>query len=185
MLSANDLKNGTIFLYRGEPHKVLKYQHTALGRKGANIRVKIKNLVKGGVLNLNFTSKDRFDEVWLEKKELVFKKDIGRELLFFAPEEGENTRIDKDLVGDDRYFLTPEETYHFLIWEEEPLSLELPPSITLEIAEADPGVKGNSASNFLKSAKTVSGLEIKVPLFVGPGEKIRVDTRTGEYLERA
>lgn len=185
MLDANDLKNGTVFLYRGEPFKVLKYQHTALGRKGANIRVKIKGLKSTKVLNLNFTVKDRFDEVYLDKVKLIFKKDIGRELLFFDPEEEENLKIDKDIIGDDRYFLTPEEAYTFLLWEEEPLSLELPPSLVLEIAEADPGVKGNSASNFLKPAKTASGLEVKVPLFVKAGDRIRVDTRTGEYLERA
>ncbi len=185
MLTANELKNGTYFLFKNQPHRVLKFNHTHLGRGGGKIRVKVRNLKTGSILNLSFTPNDRFEEIWLDKRKLKFLKDIGRELLFYDESEEENLKIEKNLLGGDIKFLDPNQETTILFWEEEPLSLDLPPAVTLEIAECDPGVKGNSAANIYKSAVAKNGLELRVPLFVNVGDKVRVDTRTGGYLERA
>jgi elongation factor P len=185
MLAANELKNNTIFLFQNQPHKVLKYQHTHLGRKGANVRVKIKNLKTGAILSQNFGGKDKFEEVWLDKRKLKYLKDVGSAYLFFNPDEKQNLEVEKKAIGEDGQYLVSEKEYDFLFYEEEPLSLELPPSMVMKIAECDPGVKGDSATNLYKRAVAKNGLELKVPLFVNIGDKVRIDTRTGEYIERA
>jgi len=185
MLNATDLRKNTYFVYRGDPFRVLEYQHTHLGRGGGKTRVKIRNIKTGQLLSQNFSGSDRFEEVYLEKRSLQLIKDLGNQFLFLDPDEAENIKIDKKIVGEAEKFLTPGEKTTFLFWEDEPIDIELPLSITMEIAECEPGYKGNSTTNIYKNAVTKNGLELKVPLFVNVGDKVRVDTRTGEYLERA
>lgn len=185
MLSSTQLKNNTLFIYKDEPHKVLLYKHTHLGRGGGKIRVKVKNLKTGTVLEVNFGSNDHFDVVYLEKRTLKYLRQDGNDFLFYDEDEEEERKVPLKIIGEDAKYLTPEQKYSFSFWEEEPLEMELPYSMIVEIAECDPGVKGNSAVNLYKKAVTTGGLEIKVPLFVDIGDKVKIDTRSGEYLERA
>ncbi len=185
MLSATQLKTNVCFIYQKEPYKVIQYKHTHLGRGGAKIRVKAKNLQDGHVLSLNFGGKDRFEEVILERIKMQYLYRQGEEYVFMDPGSFEQINISNRLLGESAKFLKEGEEINIMFWQEQPLDIDLPVSVILEIAECDPGVKGNSATNIFKSAVTKEGLKIKVPLFVDKGNRIKVDTRTGEYLERA
>ncbi len=185
MLNATQLKNNTCFLYQNQPYKVLQYKHTHLGRGGAKIRVRVKNLKTGNVLNLHFNSNDRFEEVVLEKKKMQYLYQQGDEYVFMEPETFEQISLGIQLLGQGAKFLKEGEEVNIMFWQDQPLDVDLPVSVVVEIADCDPGVKGNSATNIFKAAMTKEGLKIKVPLFVDKGDKVKIDTRTGEYVERA
>lgn len=185
MLSVNQLKTNVCFLYQNQPYKVVQYKHTHLGRGGAKIRVKVKNLKDGHVLGLNFSGNDRFEEVVLEKRKMQYLYQQGEEYVFMDPVSFEQINISDQVLGESAKFLKEGEEMNIMFWQDQPLDVDLPSSIVVEVAECDPGVKGNSATNMFKSAVTKEGLKIKVPLFVNQGNKVKIDTRTGEYVERA
>lgn len=184
MLSASQLRNNVCFLYQGDPCKVLNYKHTHLSRRGADIKVKVKNLKTAKILNLNFGSSDRFEKAEIDKRKLQFLYQQGETFYFMDPESFVQIEIDKKIIGDSGKFLREGESVDILFWQDKPLDLDLPVSIIVEIIEADPGIKGNSATNIYKSALTKNGLKIKVPLFIKVGDKVKIDTRSEEYLER-
>lgn len=191
-IKATDLKNGASFLYEGKPFKVIKYTLIKMGRGGATVRVRCVNLENGSNVEHAFSSNLSFDEVSLNKKELQYLYKDEKTAYFMDPSTYEQIEVPTAILGDDIYYLKEGENANVLFWlgstsggEDKAISVDLPPKITLKVIEADPGVKGNSASNFLKSAKMENGLTVKVPLFINSGEKIRVDTRSGEYIERA
>lgn len=184
-IKATDLKNGASFLYEGKPFKVLKYTLIKLGRGGATVKVKCVNLESGANVDHAFSSNLSFEEVDLNKKTLQYLYKDNSIAYFMNPTNYEQVEVPISILGDDVFYLKEGENASVMFWEKRPMSIDLPPKVVLEVVEADPGVKGNSASNFLKSAKMENGLTVKVPLFIKKGEKIRVDTRTGEYIERA
>jgi elongation factor P len=185
MLNATQLKNNVCFLYQGDPYRVLKYKHTHLSRRGADIKVKAKNLKTGAIVNFNFGSSDRFEEVIIEKKKMQFLYGDGEDFNFMDPQSFEQIKISKKLIGQGGKFLKEGQGADILFWQNEPLDLDLPSSIIVEISQCDPGVRGNSATNIFKPAMTKNGLKIKVPLFIKQGDKIKVDTKSGDYVERA
>jgi len=185
MLTATQLKNNTYFLYQGEILRVLKYKHTHLGRGGANIRIKARNLKTGKVRSFNFGSNDRFEEANLEKKKLQYLYQDGEKYYFMDSKTFSQHKLDKKTVGATAKFLKEGEEASVLFWQDKPLSLELPASIIVEIKSCDPNAKGNSSVNVFKNAQTKTGLNIKVPLFIKPRDKVKIDTRTGEYIARA
>lgn len=184
MLTATQLRNNTCFLYKGEPYKVLNYKHTHLSRRGADIKVKVRNLKTGKILTFNFGSNERFEEVVIRKREMQFLYQEGENFYFMDPKSFEQIEINKRLLDNSGRFLKEGELVDVLFWQEQPLGLDLPASIIGEIIECAPGVKGNSATNIFKTALTKNGLKIKVPLFVKVGDKVKIDTRSGEYIER-
>ena len=185
MLTATQLKNNICFLYQDKPYKVLRYKHTHLSRRGADIKVKAKNLKTGSIVNLNFGSNDRFEEVGIEKKNLQYLYQENQIFYFMDPKTFEQIEIKGEMLGNQSKFLKEGQTINVLFWQDEAIGLDMPASAVVELAECDPGVKGNSATNIFKSALTKNGLKIKVPLFIKRGDRIKIDTRTGEYLERA
>lgn len=184
MLNATDLRNNTCFLYKGEPYRVLQYKHTHLGRGGANIKVKAKNLLNGIVLNLNFGSNDHFEEVGLTKKKMQYLYHEGENFYFMDPKTFEQIEISKKIVGDQGKFLKEGEIFEVLFWEDKAIDLEMSTSLVFEVIKCDPGVKGDSASNIYKNAQLANGMTLRVPLFIKVGDKIKVDTRTGEYIKK-
>lgn len=184
MLTATQLRNNTAFLYKGQPYRVLHYKHTHLSRRGADIKVKVKSLSSGKVLRLNFGSNDKFESVVLEKKSLQFLYQSGDEFVFMDPKSFEQVEISKKIIGQSGKFLKEGESVYVLYWQDQVLGLDLPVSVVLEVSETDPGVKGNSATNIFKNAVLINGLSLRVPLFIKVGDKVKVDTRTGEYIER-
>lgn len=185
MLRSTQLKTNTYFLYQKNPYKVLKYKHTHLSRRGATIKVKIENLKTGKILNLSLGSNEKFEEAEVEKKEMQFLYRKDRSFYFMDPQNFNQISISEDLIGNNNKFLKPTELVNVLFYQNEALGIDLPPSIMVEIVEAPPGVKGNSAVNVFKTGKTKNNLTVKIPLFIKPGDKIKIDTKTGEYLEKA
>jgi elongation factor P len=189
MIAATNLKNGTTFLLNSAPYKVIKYSLIKMGRGGATVRVAAKNLITGTVEEKTFSSNLKVDEVVTQKKKLQYLYQDGVSAVFADPATFEQTEIPVSTIKEELPFIKEGDVADILFWDEagvqRPLSIDIPPKATLEVLVTDPGVKGNSATNVYKPAKLENGLEVKVPLFISTGDKIRVDTRTGEYVERA
>lgn len=185
MITATDLKNGTTFLSDGKPFKVVKYTHVKMGRGGATVRVMARNLETGDLAEKTYDAGNKVDEISTSKKRMQYLYKDAQNASFMDPLTYEQTEIDLDVLGDSVLFIKEGSEVDVLLWDGKALSVEIPPKVVLEVIETDPGVKGNSASNFYKPAKLENGLSLKVPLFIKIGEKIRVDTRTSEYIERA
>jgi elongation factor P len=185
MITATNLKNGTTFLYEGKPYKVIKYSHTKIGRGGATVRVSARNLETGNLEEKTFNSTVKFDEVSTHKRMLQFLYSDGINTVFMDPKNYEQIEVPLLIVKDELPYIREGEEANVLFLDDRPLSIDIPPKVVLTIKDTPPGVKGNSATNIYKPAEMENGLLVKVPLFINKGDKIRVDTRTGEYLERA
>lgn len=184
MINATELKNGTAFLHYGKPYQVIKYSLIKMGRGGAVVKLSAKNLETGSIEDISFSSNITVDEVNTYKKRLQFLYTSGDELVFMDPKTYEQAEIPAKVIGEGKSFLKEGETIEVLFWDEKPLSVEFPPKVELKVIECDPGVKGNSATNIYKPATLENGLKLKVPLFIKVGDSLKVDTRTGEYIER-
>jgi elongation factor P len=185
MINATDLKNGTAFQQYGKPYQVIKYTLIKMGRGGAVVRVQVRNLETGGVEEKTFSSNVSVDESNTYKKMLQYLYKDATNAFFMDMKTFEQIEIPISVLGDSMLFLKEGENANVLFWDEKALSIELPPKVILAVAECDPGVKGNSATNLYKPATLENGLNIKVPLFIKVGEKIVVDTRDSSYIERA
>lgn len=184
-MQAMDIRNGMTFVYLDQPWKVLDYKHTHLGRRSADVRVKIRNLVTGVVKTQVFSPEIRLVEAEIVRQPLQFLYQEGKDLVFMHPTSFEQVTVDKKLISEMKAnFLRQGGEIVVLFWEEKPIGIDLPTKIVLTVSEADPGVKGNSTTNIYKPAKLENGLNVKVPLFVKAGDKVKIDTRTGEYVER-
>lgn len=184
MISATELRAGRTFQEDGQPYLVLKYEHTKMGRGTANIKVKVKNLKTGSVTEKTFISGARVEEILTQKKKLQYLYSDQSSYYFIEPKSFEQFTIPVKLLREQVDFLKEGIEVNILFVEEEPVSVELAPKMKFKIKETGPGVKGNSATNIFKPATLDNGMKIKVPLFIKTGEKIWVDTRTGEYVER-
>jgi len=184
MISATDLKNGVTFKLDGDPYKVVKYTHQKIGRGGANIKLKIRNLKTGDLEDKTFNSTYKVEEIQTSKKPLQYLYKDEDNVTFMDPSNFEQMEIPVESISDELPFIKEGQNVDVLLWDGKPLSLDLPPKVTLEVAETDPGVRGDTASNVYKSAILENGLSVKVPLFIKKGDKVRVDTRSGEYVER-
>lgn len=184
-VNATDLRAGIAFLYEAKPFKVTKYNLIKMGRGGATVRVNCVNLENGANIEHAFSSNLSFEKIELQKKKLQYLYKDEKYATFMNPDNYDQVEVPLAILGDDIYYVKEGETADILFWGERAMSVDLPPKITLKVIDCDPGVKGNSASNFLKNAVLENGLTAKVPLFIEAGELIRIDTRTGEYVERA
>ena len=183
-MNATDLKNGTTFLHYDKPYQVLKYNLIKLGRGSAYVKLTAKNMESGSTEEISYQSNASVEEANTYKRKLQYLYKDGVNAYFMDPANFEQIEIPLKVLGDQTLFIKEEAEATVLFWDERPLSVEIPPKVALTVTQTDPGVKGNSASNIYKSAVLENGLKIKVPLFIKEGEKIRVDTRTGEYIER-
>jgi elongation factor P len=185
MINATDLKNGTTFLDNGKPYKVQKYTHVKIGRGGAIVRISARNLESGGIEEKTFSSNIKVEEVLTRKKKLQFLYNDGKLAVFMNPVTYEQVEVPQEIIKDELPFIREGSETTLLFLEERPLSIEIPPKITLTVSDTAPGVKGNTASNMYKSAVLENGISVKVPLFIKKGENVVIDTRTGDYVERA
>jgi elongation factor P len=190
MIVATDLKGGKTFLFEGKPYKVSKYTFTKVGRGGASVRVWARNLETGNLEEKSFQSTAKFEEIATRKRSLQYLYKDATTAYFMDPQSYEQVEISLDLLGHDINFVKEGNLADILFWsygekENIPLAVELPPKVTMKIEQTDPGVKGNSATNIYKPATLENGLVVKVPLFIKIGDLVRVDTRTGDYIERA
>ena len=185
MIASTELKNGVTFLSNDKPYKVLKYNFVKVGRGGATVRVTAKNLESGSVEEKTFSSNIKVDEVNTTKRKLQYLYKDSSNAFFMDPTSFEQVEIPVKVLAEDLPYIKEAEEISILFWDDKPLFAEIPPKVTLKVVDTTPGVKGNTASNVYKSATLENGIHVKVPLFIDNGELVRVDTRTGEYVERA
>lgn len=184
MISATDLKGGTSFQIDGKPFQVIKYEHKKMGRGGATIKVSVRNLETGQLGEHSFTPNNKFEEINTIKKQLQYLYSDGNVATFMDPDSYSQHEVNLDVIGDAIHFIKEGSKVDVLFWEDRPLSVEIAPKVILEVTQTEKGVKGNSATNVFKPATLENGLEIKVPLFIKVGDKIKVDTRESTYVER-
>ncbi|MBN2543053.1 elongation factor P [bacterium] len=185
MINTSDFRHGLKFLIDGEPYKIIEYENVLRGRGHGFVRTKIKNLKTGATIAKKFNSGESFEEGDFSVRTMQYLYQTGSNYHFMDSETYDQFAFDEEHIGETRWFLMEGHTYQILLFEGTPLELDLPASVELKISETTPGVKGDSVTNIMKEATLETGLTIKVPIFIGTGETVKVDTRTKEYLSRA
>ncbi|SCW27489.1 elongation factor P [Ruminococcaceae bacterium YRB3002] len=185
MISAGDFRNGLCFEMDGQVYQVVEFQHVKPGKGAAFVRTKYKNVKTGSVVERSFNPNEKFEQAQLERRDMQYLYSDGELYYFMDQETYDQTPIAGDKIGDSIKFLKEEMICKILSYKGEIFSVELPITVELKIVECEPGVKGDTATNVTKYATLETGATVKVPLFINQDEVIRVDTRTGEYLERA
>ena len=185
MISAGYFRNGVTFEMDGKVMQVIEFQHVKPGKGAAFVRTKIKNVITGAVVETSFNPTEKFENAYVDRKNMEYSYADGDLYYFMDSETYELVPIDKSVLSDGFRFVKENMVCIVSSFKGKPFSVEAPNFVDLVITETDPGFAGNTATNATKPATVETGAEIKVPLFIEPGERIRIDTRTGEYLERA
>ena len=185
MISAGDFRNGVTFELDGQVVQVIEFQHVKPGKGAAFVRTKYKNVKTGSVVERSFNPNEKFEQAQLTRQDMQFLYADGELYYFMDQDTYEQTPIHQDKIGDSIKFLKEEMVCKVVSYKGDIFQVELPITVILEITECEPGVKGDTTNNATKYATLETGAVVKVPLFVNQNEKIKVDTRTGEYLERA
>jgi elongation factor P len=183
-VDTSQFRNGLKVELDGEPYVMTYFQHVKPGKGGAFVRTKVKNLRTGRVLEKTFRSGERLDEAEVEDKRMQYLYQDGEQMIFMDQETYDQFPFTAEQIGDSRKYLLENLEVDVVFWRGKPISIELPSFIEAVISQCDPGVKGDTASGATKPATIESGAVIQVPLFIKEGEKVRVDTRTNEYVER-
>ena len=184
-ITAGEFRNGKVFEMEGKYYQVVEFQHVKPGKGAAFVRTKMKNVVTGGVTETSFNPTAKFDEAFVERKDMEYSYNDGDLYYFMDQETYENIPINKSILSDNFKFVKENTVCKILSYKGNVFGVEPPTSVTLEVTQTDPGFKGDTATNATKPAVLETGAEIKVPLFIEEGEMVIVDTRTGEYLSRA
>lgn len=185
MISVTDLRSGVVFQEQGQLFQVLSYEHIKMGRGSANIKVKVKNLRSGTTVERSFINGARVESVSVLKRDMQYLYKDSDSAHFMNSNTFEQINIPLKIVGSDVYYLKEGENFNISFLQDEALSINLPPKMEFKVEDTAQGVKGNSATNVFKDATLQNGLKTKVPLFINVGDIVRVDTRTGEYSQRA
>lgn len=185
MVVAGDFRNGVTFEMDGNVLQIVEFQHVKPGKGAAFVRTKVKNVITGAVLERTFNPSDKFPSAFVERKDMQYLYADGDLYYFMDIESYEQQPIDKSKLGDNFKFVKENMEVKVLSYKGNVFGVEPPFFVELEITETDPGFKGDTATNATKPAILETGAEIRVPLFINQGDKIRIDTRTGEYMERA
>ncbi|MBI3550842.1 MAG: elongation factor P [Elusimicrobia bacterium] len=185
MISTTDFHEGLIYEDNGQIVELLKYQHHRMSQSKAVIRAKIRNLETGAVLERSYSSGEKFRSIDVSKREKTYLYMDGDAAVFMDNENYEQVSFPKEKLGEQVRFLTENMQVLGVYVDEKLFGIDLPPNVVLTVSSTVPGIKGDSVSNMTKPATLETGIEINVPLFIKEGEKIRVDTRSGEYVERA
>ncbi|MBI4038148.1 elongation factor P [Candidatus Daviesbacteria bacterium] len=183
-LNVTDLRNGTFFKEGSNIFQILSYDHVKMGRGSGNVKVKVKNLRSGTTLEKSFITGSKVEEANIEKKKAQYLYRDGDSFYFMDPVSFEQFPLSISVMGDQAKYLKDSLEVTLIVAEGEALSVELPINLIYTIAETGPGERGNTVSNVYKDATLENGLNIKVPIFMKVGEKVKVDTRTGQYVER-
>ena len=186
MVVAGDFKNGITFEdENGNVLQVIEFQHVKPGKGAAFVRTKLKNVITGAVIEKTFSPTDKFENAYIERKDMQYSYDDGALYHFMDTETWEETLVAHDMVGDNFRFVKEEMMCKIISYKGNVFAVEPPMFVELEITDTEPGFKGDTATGASKPATVETGAQIKVPLFINIGDVIRIDTRTGEYLERA
>ena len=184
MISAGDLRNGSTFERDGELYTVLSYAHVKQGRGTAFVRAKFRNVNSGSVTEETFRPEEKFGRARIERSEAQYLYKDGDNFVFMDNSSYDQFPITEEQIGDNVKWLIENENVTLLTYDGTVLGVELPITVELEVTETDPGYKGDTANAATKPATLQTGAVVDVPLFVNPGERVRIDTRSGEYVER-
>ena len=185
MISAGDFRNGITFELDGNVVQVIEFQHVQPGKGAAFVRTKYKNVITGAVVERSFNPTDKYPTAYIERKDMQYLYSDGDLYYFMDMETYEQQPIDSSKLGPAFQFVKENMEVKVLSYKGNVFGVEPPNFVELEVTETDPGFKGDTATNATKPATLETGAEIKVPLFINQGDMIRIDTRTGEYMERA
>ncbi len=185
MASTSDIRNGLTFRYNGEIYSVVSFQHVKMGRGSAFVRVKMKSLSTGKIIENSFNSSAKIDDIRVERRKFQYLYDDGITLVFMDTDTYEQININKEMI-EALDLLVEGEMCEVLFntQDDTPLTVDMPQYVIREVTYTEPGVKGDTATNALKPATVSSGAEIKVPLFINIGDKIKIDTSSKSYMER-
>lgn len=184
MYSTADFKKGLKIQFNGEPYEIIDFQHVKMGRGGAIVRTKMKNLKTGYVMENTFRSGEKVERPNLEEKEMQFLYKSDNDYVFMDNESYEQINIPENLVGDNKDYLLENMNVKILFFQGNAIGIEIPTFVELKVVETVPGIKGDTVSGGGKPAKLETGATIQVPLFINEGDIIKIDTRTGTYIER-
>lgn len=185
MISAGDFRNGVTFDIDGNVFQIIEFQHVKPGKGAAFVRTKIRNVITGAVVEKTFSPTEKFPTAYIERKDMQYLYNDGDLYYFMDNETYENLPINKDKLGDNFKFVKENTDVKVLSYKGVVFGVEPPFFMELEVTQTEPGIRGDTATNVTKPATLETGAEIRVPLFINEGDMIRVDTRTGEYMERA
>jgi elongation factor P len=185
MSSANDLRKGMAINYNGDIAVVLETQHRTPGNLRAFVQATLRSIKSGRASDVRFSSTEKIDVVPMMTRKMDFSYMDGDDYVFSDPTTFEQTTLPPELVGDAKNYLVENTAVTVTFVEDKAVSIELPSSVVLTVSDAPGGIRGDSSSNVQKSVTLETGINIQVPLFIKTGEKVKVDTRTGKYMERA
>lgn len=184
-LSINEIKSGVTILVDGDVYMVIDTQHVKPGKGAAFVRAKMRNMKNSGIQERTFRGDEKIEEAFVEERKLQYLYNSGNMYHFMDQENYEEIAISEDHIGDKKKFLKDNLEVSGYFYKDETLTINLPNFIEVTITHTEPGIKGDTAKSGTKPAEIETGASIQVPLFVNPGDRIKVDTRTASYVERA
>ena len=184
MITAGDFKNGITFELDGQIFQVVEFQHVKPGKGAAFVRTRLKNIITGATVEKTFSPTDKMPRAHIERKDMQYLYNDGDLYYFMDVETYEQTPLGADAIGDALKFIKENMTVKILSYKGNVFGIEPPTFVELEVTETEPGFKGDTATGATKPAVVETGASVKLPLFINQGDVIRIDTRTGEYLER-
>ena len=184
MITAGDFRNGMTFEMEGKVYQVIEFQHVKPGKGAAFVRTKYRDVVTGAIRETSFNPTAKFENAVIERKDLEYLYTDGELYYFMDPETYDQVPLNSDKLGDNFKFVKENTTCRISSWKGNVFSVEPPTFVELAVTETEPGVKGDTATNVTKPATLETGAVIKVPIFINEGDVLKIDTRTGDYIER-
>ena len=184
MASSNDIKNGSVLNLDGNLWNVIEFQHVKPGKGGAFVRTKLKNVLSGKVVDKTFNAGAKVEFETVDRRDMQYLYNDGQDFIFMDPDTFDQIMVSPAIMGDGDKYLLENEKATIGSHNGNPIFLELPASVVLEVTYTEPGLQGDRSSGGTKPATVETGLEVQVPLFLETGTKVKIDTRTGEYLSR-
>ena len=184
MASTADIRNGSVILHKNKRMKIIEFQHVKPGKGGAFVRTKLKDIQSGKIIDETFNAGHKLEFIRVEAKEMQFLYVDGHNHIFMDNETFDQINVATTAIGNKKNFLISGANVDLLFDDQEVLDIRLPSHVILEVLNTEPGFKGNTATGANKPATLETGYVINVPLFIDEGDKLRIDTRTGEYVER-
>lgn len=185
MISTNEFKNGMTIYVEGVLYQIVEFQHVKPGKGGAFVRTKLKNFKTGAVVDKTFRAGEKFEQAVVNRRAMQYLYNDGSDYVFMDTESYEQISVPTSFLSDETKFLKENMNVLIAIHDGQPIGLEMPITVELEVTETDPGLKGDTASGGTKPATLETGAIIQVPLFIKVGDVVKVDTRTGDYITRA
>ncbi|MBP8082030.1 MAG: elongation factor P [Spirochaetes bacterium] len=184
MISSNDFKKGTAIKVDGNLFIVVDFQHVKPGKGGAFVRTKLKNLNKGTVIDKTFRAGEKVEDIRVENRPMQYLYSEADSIELMDTESYDQISVPKDMIGDLLLYVKENDVIEAVMYDEKPISIIPPTFVNLKVVYAEPGVRGDTATNVTKKVKVETGAEINVPIFVNQDDMIKIDTRTGDYVER-